>query len=147
MISAVLDTNVLASGSITPLGIPGQILQAWRRGEFTLVVSPEILDEVREVMTRPKLLERYERSLEDVDGFVGVLESNGQMVQPPGGGRWVAEDPDDDKFIAAGLAAGADYVVSADRHLLGLGRVEGLMMVSAARFLAILWETRAGSGR
>lgn len=143
MISAVLDTNVLVSGSITPLGIPGQILQAWRRGELQLVVSREILGEVREVMARPKLLERYGRSLADVDDFIGILESNAQVVQAIEGGGWVAEDPDDDMFIGAALAAGAAYLVSGDQHVLRLGRVEALEVVSPARFLSIVWERRA----
>lgn len=147
MISAVLDTNVLVSASITPLGIPGQILQAWRRGEFQLVLSPGILREVRAVMTRPRLLEPYGRSLADVDEFMGILLSNGQVVEPIAGGGWVPEDPDDDMFIAAGLAAGAGYVVSGDPHLLGLGRVEGLALVPPVRFLAILWDNRVGAGR
>lgn len=143
MISAVLDTNVPVSGSITPLGIPGQILQAWRRGEFQLVASREILGEVREVMARPKLLERYGRSLADVDDFIGILESNAQVVQAIEGGGWVAQDPDDDMFIGAALAAGAAYLVSGDQHVLRLGRVEALEVVSPARFLSIVWERRA----
>ncbi|MBI2086059.1 hypothetical protein HYT74_01835 [Candidatus Daviesbacteria bacterium] len=37
MISAVLDTNVLASGTISYSTPPGQILNAWRNGKFELL--------------------------------------------------------------------------------------------------------------
>lgn len=42
MISAVLDTNILASGTVTAVTPPGQILDRWRDGQFELVVSEHI---------------------------------------------------------------------------------------------------------
>jgi len=38
----ILDTNVFVSGVFFS-GPPYEILDAWRRGRLTLVVSPEIL--------------------------------------------------------------------------------------------------------
>lgn len=44
----VLDTNVVASGVFFG-GVPGRILAAWAAGDFTLVLSPQILAEYRRV--------------------------------------------------------------------------------------------------
>jgi predicted nucleic acid-binding protein len=41
---AVIDTNVFVSG-IFWKGPPYRILKAWQNGEFTLVVSPPIIQE------------------------------------------------------------------------------------------------------
>ena len=40
----VLDTNVFVSGVFFS-GPPARILEAWSRGEVTIVASPEILEE------------------------------------------------------------------------------------------------------
>lgn len=45
------------------------------------------------------------------------------------------QDPDDDKFIDAALAAAAAIIVSGDRHLLDLGTVEGIEIITARQFL------------
>ena len=43
MISAVLDTNVLASGTVSASNPPGLIMNAWRDGRFLLVTSDHII--------------------------------------------------------------------------------------------------------
>ena len=47
----------------------------------------------------------------------------------------MTQDPDDDKFIDAALTAGATIIVSGDRHLLALGTVEGIEILTARQFL------------
>jgi len=44
-------------------------------------------------------------------------------------------DPDDDKFIESALNAKASFVASGDRHLLDIGRYEGIRIVTPAEFL------------
>lgn len=69
----------------------------------------------------------------------------------PGSGRrehsgpWTAcgedqSDPEDDKFVAAAVEAGADYVVTGDKDLLDIARYRGLRLISPATFLRILRE-------
>jgi len=57
----------------------------------------------------------------------------------------VKQDPDDDKFIDAALAAGATIIVSGDRHLLALGAVEGIEILTARQFLDRLAEASGGA--
>jgi predicted nucleic acid-binding protein len=54
-VRAVLDPNVLVSAVISPAGPAGSILLAWSLGQFELVTSPKLLDELADVLARPKL--------------------------------------------------------------------------------------------
>ena len=52
---AVLDPNVIIAGLLSPSGGPAHVLQAWELGEFELVVSPALLEELARAITYPKL--------------------------------------------------------------------------------------------
>lgn len=57
----------------------------------------------------------------------------------------VSRDPKDDKFLATAKAAGAAYLVTEDEDLLVLGNYEGVQIVTAEAFLAIIDESRQES--
>lgn len=132
-IKAVLDTNVLISG-IFWTGNPFRILKAWQNRQFTLAISPPILEEYRRVlaeMTR-------KRPVSVLAGILELIELHSEMVQPAPFAAPVCSDPDDDKFLEAALAARADYVVSGDAALLRVKSYQGVEIVKPARFLTIL---------
>lgn len=45
------------------------------------------------------------------------------------------DDPDDDRILECAVAAGAQVLVSGDKHLLRLGAFEGIRIVPVAEFL------------
>jgi predicted nucleic acid-binding protein len=45
------------------------------------------------------------------------------------------DDPDDNKIIECALAAGADAIVTGDKHLLRLGQYGGIRIVRVREFL------------
>jgi predicted nucleic acid-binding protein len=51
--------------------------------------------------------------------------------------RAVPEDPDDDPFVECAVTAGAEYVVSGDRHLGRLGSFGDVRIVTPAEFLRL----------
>ena len=115
---AVLDPNVLVSAAISPAGPPRQILTAWIDERFELIASPALLDELAEVLARPKFQRFITAAVatELIDGLATDAVTVADPPEPPG----VAPDPDDDYLVALARVAGADYLVSGDRHLLGL---------------------------
>jgi putative PIN family toxin of toxin-antitoxin system len=117
-VRAVLDPNVLVSAAISTAGPPRQIVAAWVDGRFELVTSPTLLDELRGVLARPKF--RRWISSELADQFVDGLADDALVLDDPPERPGVSPDPDDDYLIALARAAGADYLVSGDRHLLDL---------------------------
>ena len=111
MLKVVLDTNIFVAGylSKTKLGYPSQILDLWRNGEFTLVMSPQILEEII-----AKLLEKgiAEDLLVELVSIIGQIALN-----IPGAYetcRLNHVDPDDNMFLAAALESKADFIVSKD---------------------------------
>jgi len=111
-VKVVLDTNVLMS-AIFFGGLPGRILSAWRDDQLTLVMSPEIVDEYFRVAEA--LSERY-RSIA-IEPILALVVQNGEVVPSPPLPQPVCDDPDDDKFLACGLAGGAEAIVSGDKKL------------------------------
>lgn len=131
---AVIDTNVFVSGVFWK-GPPHRILQAWKRGEFTWVVSPPILKEYRRVLD--ELAEKYPPGT-DRERLLEVFETHAEAVEPVAFARPVCGDPDDDKFLGAALAARAGFVVTGDRALLAVDGFRGLQVIPARDFLVRL---------
>ena len=57
----------------------------------------------------------------------------------------VTADPDDDKVVECAVVGGATHLVTGDRrHLLPLGSYQGIAIVSAADFLALVTVASEG---
>ena len=113
-LTVVIDPNVLVSAFVSELGVPYALVSAWVARRFELVVSPELLAELREVLSRDKF-RRYGSDAE-VEVFLRRF-ATARLVADPPAQRIVAADPDDDYLMALARCAKADYVASGDRHL------------------------------
>lgn len=135
---AVVDTNVLVSGLLSPLGGPAAILEAWRHERFQLVTSASLIDELRHVLARPRIADRLGWSADERRQFVAAFEASAVVVAPEITLDIVTDDPADNRVLEATLAGEVDYIVSGDRHLLELGNYEEIPISAPARFLAML---------
>lgn len=129
IVKVIFDTNILVSGHFWK-GPPYRCLLAAEAGLAVLVLSDPIVSELRE-----KLADKFALSTAEVDAIVDRLSTHAERVPVQGRSGWVQQDADDDKFIDAALSAGATIIVSGDRHLLALGTVEGIEIVTARQFL------------
>jgi putative PIN family toxin of toxin-antitoxin system len=129
-VKIIVDTNVLISG-IFFSGPPFKILQSWRDGRVTLVVSQEILDEYKRVG------EILSVQYPDIDfaGFMELVMSHAQIVSASPLGAPVCSDSDDDKFLACACAAKAKIIISGDKHLLNVGFYKGIEIFTPRRFV------------
>lgn len=137
---AVVDANVFVSALLVDLGPPWAVVDSWRRGEFEMITTTELLAELRDVFARPSILSRLiEPPDETLQHIVDVA------VQARSGPRLdvIRDDPSDNRLLEAAIAGGADFIVSGDRHLLSLESYAGVAIVTPARFLAILAEQRS----
>ena len=106
----VLDTNCLLR-SVPPKSEYHVILTSLLRGNYTLCYSNEILMEYEEL-----LLRFYSKSLTyNTLGFI-THSPHTQKVSPYYKWNLIAADPDDNKFVECALNAGADYIVTNDKH-------------------------------
>jgi uncharacterized protein len=55
---AVVDGNIFVSALLNPHGAPAQLAAAVRSGQFVLITSRPLLDEVERVLRRDKFLRR-----------------------------------------------------------------------------------------
>src|SRR5438552_6630322 len=107
MIRVVLDTNVVVSAHIQPLGPPARILLAALAKEFELYVSSDILAEYDEVLRRPK----FKIEPDVVNAFLKAATTTAIRVTHTTRIQ-AARDPDDDKFLECAFEAEADYLVT-----------------------------------
>ncbi|MCC6740621.1 MAG: putative toxin-antitoxin system toxin component, PIN family [Planctomycetia bacterium] len=143
MIRAVIDANVLASAFIRPKGPSGQILRRFlERGEFELVLSRPILDELGRVLFYPRLRKELAVSDDEIRARVANLGVLAVLAEGEVGGRIVEADPDDDKYVAAALHGQAPFLVSGDRHLLDLKDARGVRILKPREFLEVLSSQR-----
>jgi len=135
MIRVVLDTNVIISATCVSNSLPGRLLSLWQNQVFEVVVSTHILHEFNDVIQRPKIRTRYEITDFDIAGYNRLLSIAAVDVLAEEIPDIVKEDPDDNHIIACAVKAGADYIVSGDRHLLQLREYNGIRIVTPAEFL------------
>ena len=117
MLRVVLDVNVLVSGLLDRPGPPAQILRAWYGGAFELVVSPLLLEELGDVLGRPRI-ERYALAPDAATVLARIQNTAVIVVDPPRAERLVPRDPDDDYLVALARVGRAHVIVSGDRDLL-----------------------------
>jgi putative PIN family toxin of toxin-antitoxin system len=135
---AVLDTNILISGLITPRGTPAKVLLAWRAGHFNLVTSLPLLLELKEALARSHLKDRYHLSSQDIRDFIALLKDRALLITDPGVVSAQLRDPDDLAVLACALAGDAEYIVTGDHDLLDLHSFEGVQVVRPSLFLQLL---------
>lgn len=133
----VIDTNVLASGLVNAGSVPGNVLSCWSAGLFELVISEHILQELARTLGKPYFRQRL--SVEQVFRFLQVLKTDAISVPLQTGPARIASHPEDDLVLATAADGDAIYMVSGDKQLLALGRVDQCTIVSPAEFLAFLF--------
>lgn len=121
LIHAVLDSNVIISGLLFG-GIPSRIINLAMTGKFICYTSPDILDEIRGVLSRPK----FNLSTDEVTYLTTELENLFVITFPKVKIRAVKKDPDDDMILECAIESNADLIVSGDSHLLELGQWQGI---------------------
>lgn len=133
-----LDSNIIFSGLYSPLGAPGVILKRFVDGEFKVVISEQVLEELTRNVLRaiPWMLPKLKDLLM---GFPPEIVSDPEPGEIAGWTEMV--HPEDAAILAASMTAKPDYFVTGDRHFLmnreTIAKSE-LNVVAPAEFLAIL---------
>ena len=128
----VFDTNILFS-ALGWRGNPHYCVQAARQGKCVSATCETILTELAEKLQLKRSFEaaKVAEAIEEIRLF-------SKVVAIPGTLKVVAADPDDDAVLECAAISQAQYLVSGDRHLLALGSYQGVQIIKAAEFLALL---------
>ncbi len=107
----VIDTNVLLV-SISARSEANWLWLALLLGEFDLYVTTDILAEYEEIIGNEMGKAVAEAALDLLSDLPNVYN-----VTKYYSWQLVEQDPDDNKFVDCAIAAGAEYLVSEDKHL------------------------------
>ena len=135
---AVFDTNVFISAILSrnPTSPTRELIERWKAGDFTLLVSDALVAELVD-----KLLEKRIDPDRVADLVTSILQMAEWVHVPAAAVRpIITRDPDDDHVLACAVVGKADYLITYDPHfdLLG-GSYETFQITKALPFL---WKLR-----
>ena len=112
----VLDTNILARAFASPTGPAGEALERIRSPHL-LVVSLQILDELADVLGRPRVRQLHGRDDPAIFRFVQLIEAAALVVavSEESAPCVVQNDRDDDLVIATAVGGNADVICTCDK--------------------------------
>ena len=132
-IPAVYDTNILISAFIGR-GAPYKALNKVYDGKVKLIISPDLLLEFEDVISRSK----FNYTEKHIRRILTVIFKVSKVVKPDFSVDIVKEDPSDNRVIEAAISGKAQFIVTGDNHLLSLKNVENIKIISVKDFLKII---------
>lgn len=129
----VADTNVLVSALISPGGSPEAFYRLAVERRVSLVSSRPLLAELGRV-----LASKFGWQADRVEGAIAQIVRIAEIVEPREEISEIPKDPTDNRVLETAAEAGADAIVSGDRHLLELKAWRGIPIVGPAAFVAEL---------
>ena len=135
----LLDTNVWVSAFINPAGAPARLRHAWYEGRYEVVFSLPLLEELVDVLTRPRLIRKYPIAVNDIEDLLQLFIQRGIFVMPTGSVK-ECRDPDDDLILETAILGQAKYAVTrdddikADKDLIERLKARGISVLSVRQF-------------
>jgi len=83
-IKALIDTNVWVSAFLNPVGYPARIITAWLDDKIEIYISIPLLQEISEVLRRPRIQNKYQHSNEEIAKYLALIFQRARKVQPTG---------------------------------------------------------------
>lgn len=129
----VIDTNVFVASAWNRASASHRIVDAVERGEFELILSPDIQREYDRIIPRAI-------SMPGQIGRLRAIIAAGLLVSPRTNPP-VTEDREDDKFLAAATAGSAEAVITNDPHLLREDGYQGIRILRPSSFERLREDT------
>jgi putative PIN family toxin of toxin-antitoxin system len=122
----VFDCNIYFQALISPTGPAGQAFDAAAEGRCILLTSEFVLDELRDITSRPKIAARFKITSARVAVFLESIEEIATIVSVVPAIFDFPRDPQDAHYVDLAIAAKAKLIVSRDLDLLSLGNLATL---------------------
>ncbi|OGV97729.1 MAG: putative toxin-antitoxin system toxin component, PIN family [Nitrospinae bacterium RIFCSPHIGHO2_12_FULL_39_42] len=142
-IKAVIDTNIWISALINPFGYPAKLRKHFENGDFAAVISEPILDEIVDVLSRPKIKDKYEITPEDIRELLTLIEERAEYVLISGDIN-ICRDKDDNLIIETAIKGETSYLVTRDDDIKFDKKVSlflsqhGISVLTVAKFLKLM---------
>lgn len=140
---AVVDTNIWISSLITTSETSTNLVDEWRKGKFTVVISEKQVLELYEVLARPKFLFKYHVREKEVKELAVLIKDKAKRVTL----KYtisLCRDPDDNIIIETAIRGKAKYLVTGDKDITHDKKVlsflsqHGVTVISLSTFLNII---------
>ncbi|HHT9107128.1 MAG TPA: putative toxin-antitoxin system toxin component, PIN family [Candidatus Wunengus sp. YC63] len=112
-VKAVIDTNVWVSSLLNPFGFPARLRKSFENGDFHAVISDHILEEIADVLNRPRIKEKYRINDTDIKELLVLIEERSQYVLLSGD-ITICRDIDDNLIIETAIKGQAEFLVTRD---------------------------------
>ena len=142
-IKAVIDTNIWISALINPFGYPAKLRKHFENGDFAAVISEPIMDEIVDVLSRPKIKDKYEITPEDIRELLTLIEERAEYVLISGDIN-ICRDKDDNLIIETAIKGETSYLVTRDDDIKFDKKVSlflsqhGISVLTVAKFLKLM---------
>lgn len=139
MLKAVFDTVIFVRALLDSHSFAGRLIFEHLE-DYQLILSPEVIEEILEVLGRKEILERFHlRNINYPEAMAHLIKSmNRAEIIQIGKIHSISRDPKDDKFLATARMGECDYLVTEDEDLLVLKKYKGIKIINTATFLKIL---------
>ena len=130
-LKVVIDTNVFISAALFH-SETNRLVTLWQTEKIVYLISSEILKEYIRVLSYRKFnLTRKEIRYIIEEELLPYTHS----VKVKTKINVVEEDFEDNKFVSLAIDGKAKFIVSGDKHLLKLKKIQGIKLVSVKEFL------------
>jgi putative PIN family toxin of toxin-antitoxin system len=115
-IVALIDTNVWVSALINPHGFPAKARDAWLAGRYKIVVSKPMLEELEDVLHRPRIQQRFGVTEAQAEELLLLITEKATPVEISGE-LHLCRDDRDDMLLETAIVGGATHIVSRDEDI------------------------------
>ena len=117
----VFDCVVFLQGLIKESGPAVTCLERFEQGRLSLVISPDILAELHDVLSRSQLRRDFPLLTDEkVEQLIETLLLKGRLLRNVPRRFELPRDPEDEPYLNAAIESGAQFLVTRDRDLLDL---------------------------
>ena len=129
-----VDTNVLISATFWSGNSEKIIIHAQEK-KIELILSKPILDEYVKVLQYEEIKDKIKDKNLELRFAIEQIISIATIVEPTESLQIVKEDPDDNKILECAKAGNVDCIISQDKHLLKLKKLENISILTPEDFL------------
>ena len=143
VVRAVIDTNIWVSSLLNPFGFPARLRKLFEEGAFNVVISAFMLEELADVLERPKIRGKYEITEDDIKELLILIEERVEYVLLSGDIA-ICRDKDDNLVIETAIKGQAEYLVTRDDDIKFDKEVSsflskyGISVISVGKFLNLI---------
>jgi len=142
-VRAVIDTNIWVSSLLNPFGFPTKLRKAFEDGAFLAIISEPILAELADVLSRPRIKDKYGITDADIEELLILIEERSEHVMLSED-VVICRDKDDNFVIETAIKGKAGYLVTRDDDIKFDREVESFLsqhnvtVVSISKFLSLI---------